>query len=215
MIVLRRLALLLLSGLLLLPAAGCGKQPDHFARALAIERELHRQSPDAGVDHARYVNVLRELREIPRGHRDRAKADLMEQRIRDGRRIAAGQKYPQLGDLPPRLAKGAQPASAAPPEGALTTAADTGTEALDIVLYSTSWCGYCRKARAWLTANGIPYVEKDIEKDRVAHSEYQRLGKGYSGVPLLSVNGAVIRGFDARAVQREVDRVRKGATNPG
>jgi hypothetical protein len=37
---------------------------------------------------------------------------------------------------------------------------------LDVVLYSTAWCGYCRKAREFFAANGIRYVEYDIEKNR-------------------------------------------------
>jgi glutaredoxin len=205
LIVLRALALLTVVAALLIPTAGCGDQPDHFARALAIERELHRQAPDAGAEHHRYVTVLKELRRIPRGHRDRPKANAMEQRIRDGRRLAVARKYPQLKSLPARLS----PATA--PDPHLATASDPPATGLDVVLYSTAWCGYCRKARTWLTSNGIPFVEKDIEKDRAANAEYQRLGRGYSGVPLISVNGTVFRGFDARAVRREVDRVLKGS----
>ena len=74
--------------------------------------------------------------------------------------------------------------------------------------------GDCKKARNWFAANGVPFVGKDIEKDRAANSEYQRVGRGYSGVPLITVNGSVIRGFDVRAVQREIRRVRADA-EPG
>ncbi|MBS1189755.1 MAG: Glutaredoxin [Rhodocyclaceae bacterium] len=30
-------------------------------------------------------------------------------------------------------------------------------------LYSASWCGYCRKAKAYLGERGIPYQEIDID----------------------------------------------------
>ncbi len=225
---LRRLVILTVAAALLLPLAGCSDQPDHYARALAVERELRRQAPDAGFDDHRYIVVLKELRKVPRGHKHRARADAMEQRIRDGRRVAAATKYPAAAKLPPRLAAiadaGSAPAPAALPDAAVESApasktapaAEPSGEAapLDVVLYSTSWCGYCRRARNWFTTNGVPFVEKDIEKDRAAHAEYQRIGRGYSGVPLISVNGAVIRGFDQRAVQREITKVRR-AGNPG
>jgi len=218
---LRRLAIVLVAAALVLPSAGCSDQPDHYARALAVERELRRQAPEAGFDDHRYIVVLKELRKVPRGHRNRASADAMEQRIRDGRRIAAAKKYPGAADLPPRLAALAAAAEAPPALADAAPTEDPGSEAsaeaapLDIVLYSTAWCGYCRKARNWFTTNGVPFVEKDIEKDRAAHAEYQRIGRGYSGVPLISVNGAVIRGFDQRAVSREIAKVRRAAGAAG
>jgi thiol-disulfide isomerase/thioredoxin len=33
-----------------------------------------------------------------------------------------------------------------------------------VTMYSTSWCGYCRKARQVFTQQNIPFRELDIEK---------------------------------------------------
>jgi len=33
-----------------------------------------------------------------------------------------------------------------------------------VTMYSTGWCGYCRKARESFTRQGIPFKELDIEK---------------------------------------------------
>ena len=61
-------------------------------------------------------------------------------------------------------------------------------------MYSTQWCGYCRKAREYFKDNKIRYKEKDIEKSSRAKKEYDRL-KG-SGVPLIMVGKNKIQGFD-------------------
>lgn len=69
-----------------------------------------------------------------------------------------------------------------------------------VVLYATSWCSACRQARAFLKEKGIPYVERDIEKDPGAASELlakaKAAGISASGVPVLDVRGTLVQGFD-------------------
>ena len=65
----------------------------------------------------------------------------------------------------------------------------------EVVLYATSWCGYCAKAREFLESNGIAYREFDIEKSREGRKQYNELGGG--GVPILVINDNVIRGYNA------------------
>lgn len=54
-----------------------------------------------------------------------------------------------------------------------------------VILYSTVWCGFCKKAKAYFKQKGIAYTERDIEKSAQAKQEYQSLGGG--GVPLILV----------------------------
>lgn len=54
-----------------------------------------------------------------------------------------------------------------------------------VVMYSTSWCGYCKQARAYFEQKGIAYADRDIEKSAQAQREYQALGGG--GIPLILV----------------------------
>ena len=63
-----------------------------------------------------------------------------------------------------------------------------------VVMYSTSWCGYCRKARAYFKDNGIAFTEKDIETNSRAKKEYDRLNG--TGVPLIMVGKTRIQGFN-------------------
>ncbi|CAD5198479.1 glutaredoxin family protein [Pseudomonas sp. FEN] len=67
-----------------------------------------------------------------------------------------------------------------------------------VVLYATDWCGYCKQTRRFLEQKGIPYQEFDIEKDAAARKAYQALGGG--GIPMLDVNGTLIRGYEPEAI---------------
>ena len=62
-----------------------------------------------------------------------------------------------------------------------------------VVMYSTSWCGYCAKARQYFKSKGIAFKEYDIEKNKKAKRKYDRLGG--QGVPLILVGKKSMRGF--------------------
>ncbi|VEF08985.1 glutaredoxin [Pseudomonas fluorescens] len=63
-----------------------------------------------------------------------------------------------------------------------------------VVLYATDWCGYCKQTKRFLDSKGIAFKEYDIEKDAEARKAYEALGG--RGIPLIDVNGTLIRGFD-------------------
>jgi glutaredoxin len=69
-----------------------------------------------------------------------------------------------------------------------------------VIVYGTSWCGYCKKARAWLTKKGIPFEDKDVEKDQGAAQELvvkaQAQGVRPTGVPVIDMRGKLVLGFD-------------------
>ncbi|WP_377707207.1 glutaredoxin family protein [Pseudomonas protegens] len=67
-----------------------------------------------------------------------------------------------------------------------------------VVLYATDWCGYCKATRRFLDQKGIPYREFDIEKDAEARQAYTALGG--AGIPILDVNGTLIRTYDPDAI---------------
>ena len=72
----------------------------------------------------------------------------------------------------------------------------------DIIMYSTSWCGVCKKARSFMKSEGLAFIEKDIESDKVAARELQekceRARVPMGGVPVIDVGGALMRGFDPK-----------------
>jgi glutaredoxin len=69
-----------------------------------------------------------------------------------------------------------------------------------ITMYSTSWCGYCRKARETFTRQGIPFKELDIEKNADAQQAYDALGG--RGVPLIVIDDQQMTGFDVRSFKQ-------------
>jgi len=72
-------------------------------------------------------------------------------------------------------------------------------------LYSTSWCPYCAKARAWLNGQHVDYVELDIESNAWARSEYRRVNPRGS-IPALDAYGEVVIGFDPQGYTAALQR---------
>jgi glutaredoxin len=65
----------------------------------------------------------------------------------------------------------------------------------EVVLYSTSWCGWCRKTMAWLDEHGIEYENRDIEKNDTWRDELiEKTGK--TSIPMVEIDGEIIQGFD-------------------
>ena len=69
-----------------------------------------------------------------------------------------------------------------------------------VVMYSTSSCVYCKKARKYFNKNNIPFTDYNIQKNARAKSEYVKMGA--RGVPVILVgnkrlNGFSIKGFES------------------
>jgi len=62
-----------------------------------------------------------------------------------------------------------------------------------VVLYSTTWCGYCKKARRYFEAKGIPFVEYDTETSKKGREDYKALNG--TGVPIILVGQKRMNGF--------------------
>ena len=69
-----------------------------------------------------------------------------------------------------------------------------------VVLYATSWCGYCKMTREFFAANGIRYTEQDIEQSSTALQQHKKLGG--NGVPLIVVGDEVIKGWNEQALRQ-------------
>ncbi len=77
-------------------------------------------------------------------------------------------------------------------------AAELAPPSSQTTLYTAAWCGYCKKAKAYLAAKRIPYREFDIDtKDGVA--AFAVASKGKTGVPLLIAGGQSLVGFSAES----------------
>ncbi len=67
-----------------------------------------------------------------------------------------------------------------------------------VMFYSAEWCGYCKKTRGILVDNKIPFYEYDVEKSAEGLKQFRSLGG--SSVPLLQINGNVIRGYQPEKI---------------
>jgi mycoredoxin len=54
-----------------------------------------------------------------------------------------------------------------------------------ITIYSTTWCGYCRRLKSQLDREGVPYLEVDIEQDPAAAEIVMKVNDGNQTVPTV------------------------------
>jgi glutaredoxin len=98
-----------------------------------------------------------------------------------------------------RLALKINSVSGPPVVSQLSTASPVGTSASRRVrLLSTTWCGYCKRAAAFLRARGTPFEELDVEKSIQGKREYDVLGG--RGVPIIMVGDRRMDGYDQTAL---------------
>ncbi len=86
-----------------------------------------------------------------------------------------------------------------------------------VVMYATAHCPICQKARRFLLEKGVPYRERDVEKDPAAARELatkgQAQGVATSGVPVFEIGGRLLPGFDPGALQAALTAARQTATH--
>nr|WP_040772450.1 mycoredoxin [Rhodococcus rhodnii] len=63
------------------------------------------------------------------------------------------------------------------------TSTDSNSDTM--VMYSTTWCGYCRRLKKQLEENGISYVEIDIEQDPESADFVGKVNGGNHVVPTV------------------------------
>jgi len=62
-------------------------------------------------------------------------------------------------------------------------------------MYTTTWCGYCVRAKALLDGRGIPYEEIELDDDDPAfRQKLMELTGGWT-VPQIVIDGRPIGGY--------------------
>jgi glutaredoxin len=102
-----------------------------------------------------------------------------------------------LNVLEPELAQKASAMPTAATQVAAAVPAATQAEPkAKVVLYCTSWCPDCRRARAYLKDHNIDYVEVDIGRDREAAAKVRGWANGNETTPTFDLNGTIVLNFD-------------------
>ena len=105
-----------------------------------------------------------------------------------------------FGDTPPQAKEYSTPEIKI--NSYTSTSVETNSESTvnSVLMYSTSWCTYCKKARKYFTSKGIPYKEYDIEKSPAARRAYDKLGG--KGVPVILVGDKKLNGFSVESFEK-------------
>lgn len=166
------------------------------------------------------------LRAVPEGAKERAAALALAEEITAGRArqrklmadLVAFQEAHATADEAPHVAREPEPEPEAPQHEAeaVPSPAEPSAEVAaaaparrrpssPVIIYTTSWCGVCVRAKSYMDSVKVDYVEKDVEKDERAAKEYVKTQKANglgSGVPLIDVNGQYMVGFGAQNLER-------------
>jgi mycoredoxin len=76
----------------------------------------------------------------------------------------------------------------------------------EVTIYSTIWCGYCRRLKGQLERAGISFVEVDIENDPTATELVMSVNGGNQTVPtLVFADGSALANPSLAQVQDHLD----------
>jgi mycoredoxin len=108
---------------------------------------------------------------------------------------------PPAASIPTPARAAALPTRREPSEAELRAALN----ATPIVMYATTWCGVCRKARAFMAENGLRYQEIDADQAPGGWDKVQQLA-GRKAVPVIVVDGDVSLGLSPERILSGVAR---------
>lgn len=66
------------------------------------------------------------------------------------------------------------------------------TSSETVTMYSTAWCGYCRRLKREMTEAGINFREVDLDDDPTHDDRIIARTGGYRTVPTLEVRGELL-----------------------
>jgi mycoredoxin len=91
---------------------------------------------------------------------------------------------------------------------ATTESAPTGK----LTMYTTTWCGFCRRLKAQLARDGIYMHEVDIERDPNAAEFVMSVNGGNMTVPTVSFpDGTVMTNPSAKTVKKHLQAIGESA----
>ena len=66
---------------------------------------------------------------------------------------------------------------------------------MEIKVYSTPACPYCKMAKEYFTSKGVSFQDFDVSSNQTALEEMVKF-TGQMGVPVIIIDGEPIVGFD-------------------
>jgi len=72
---------------------------------------------------------------------------------------------------------------------------------MNIKIYSTPWCVYCKMAKDFLKENKIKFEEINVQENHeAAHEMIERSGQ--TGVPVIEIDGKILIGFKREEIKK-------------
>lgn len=78
----------------------------------------------------------------------------------------------------------------------------------ELTMYTTTWCGFCKRLKAQLAREGIAMIEIDIERDPAAAEFVESVNGGNQTVPVVVFpDGTAVTNPSAKAVKARLDAI--------
>ena len=71
-----------------------------------------------------------------------------------------------------------------------------------VVMYCTSWCPDCRRARSWFKEQNIPYTEVDIDRTPGAGAQVRKWAGGSQTTPTFDIDGTIVVNFETEKLEQ-------------
>jgi glutaredoxin 3 len=84
---------------------------------------------------------------------------------------------------------------------------------IKVILYVTDWCPHSKEAREYLESLNVDLAVYDIDKDSEKNEEFLAKGKGDRSVPLIDIEGILLRGFGERSINLALEKRRHAGIN--
>ena len=79
-----------------------------------------------------------------------------------------------------------------------------------IRVFSTATCPWCTKAKEYLSKKGVAFETVDVSANREAAMDMVKKTK-QMGVPVIQIGERYIVGYDTKAIDEELAKIRPGA----
>jgi mycoredoxin len=77
-----------------------------------------------------------------------------------------------------------------------------------LTMYTTPWCGYCRRLKSQLAREGIEIIEVDIEREPAAADYVMTVNGGNQTVPtVLFADGSTLTNPSVRAIKQRMEEL--------
>ena len=73
-----------------------------------------------------------------------------------------------------------------------------------VKVYSTEACPWCKKAKAFLSENSVPFTDLNVAEDKEAREEMIK-NSGQMGVPVIDIDGQIIIGYNEAEIKAKLN----------